>query len=494
MLKVRFSHFLLISILCITSCGQDKAQEQKPRPNIIIIMADDMGYGDPTCYNADSKIPTPNMDRLSREGVLFTDAHTPSSVCTPTRYGLLTGSYAWRSSLKKGVLWSGYDNPLITPEQPNLAKLFKEAGYTTGVVGKWHLGINFLQRDSIKFVSPKIFHEKGLKGTRNVDFNSPTYNGPNYLGFDYAFVSAAGHNMEPFAYIENDFVVGKPTLWHKAKVEMFPGVSAVGTHDGWMVEGWDPRKVGPDLVEKAETFIKTSVEATPEKPFFLYFPTVSPHLPCTPPDFAKGKSEAGVRGDMVFEFDWAVGQIMELLDELKIADNTILIVTSDNGGTPASDDGNDYGHDSSGKLRGFKGTLDEGGHRVPLLMRWPEQLPQGETNDGLVCLTDFYATFADFLGVDEKEAHKAPDSFNLLPLLKEKEQVREALVMHDYSGNFAIRKGGWKLKFRGNKAKELYNLDEDLKEANNLLDKYPEKAEALKKLLQKYKWEGKSSR
>jgi arylsulfatase A-like enzyme len=459
-------------------------------------MADDMGYGDPGCYNSESKIPTPNMDKLSKQGVRFTDAHSSAAVCTPSRYGLLTGRYAWRSSLKKSVLWSGYDEPLIPSSRPTLASVLKNNGYTTAIVGKWHLGMNFLRNNHIDFVQPKTFHEKGLHGTKDVDFSRPIYNGPNYLGFDYAFVSAAGHNMEPHCYIENDFTLGIPEIWREAHDTLWPGVSAVEVHEGWMVEGWDDRKIGPDLTKKSIEFIKNTVIENKSKPFFLYLPTVSPHRPCTPPDFIKGKSMAGERGDMVAEFDWTVGEIMKILDSLKISENTILIVTSDNGGTPVSDDGKDYGHKSCGlELKGFKGGLYEGGHRVPLIIKWPNGLPKGEVNNNLFCLTDFFATFANLVG--EKECKEGgEDSFNMLPCLQQNKKIRYSLVMHDYGGNFAIRKNEWKLILRGNQStakNELYNLKTDLGETNNLIEKHPEIEKELTMLLNQFKRQGYSN-
>ncbi len=329
---MKISTVILFSLLVLFQSCSNEMNSEPAHPNIIVIMADDMGYGDPGCYNPESKIPTPNMDKLAEQGVRFTDAHTASAVCTPSRYALLTGRYPWRSPLKKSVLWSGYDDPLITPGTLTLASVLKKHGYTTGIVGKWHLGLHFSRTKRNSFVEAKDHWSQ--ESVHDVDFNSPVWGGPNYIGFDYAFISAAGHNMEPFCYIENDYTVGIPTVWRKALEEIIPGVSALETSDGWMVEGWDPRLHGMNFTRKAQQFIHSAKSKNPDQPFFLYFPTVSPHRPCTPPDFIKGKSEAGERGDMVFEFDWTVGEIMKTLDSLGITDNTLLIVTSDNGGVP----------------------------------------------------------------------------------------------------------------------------------------------------------------
>jgi arylsulfatase A-like enzyme len=478
-------------------CQSKKSHEKSAKnlPNIVLIVADDMGFGDPGCYNPESKIPTPNMDLLSNKGVRYTDAHSAASVCTPSRYGILTGRYCWRTRLKKGVLWSGYDDPLIPTDRETLASLLKDHGYTTGVVGKWHLGMNFLQKDEISFVDPKDYHFFGLKGTRDVDFSAPIYNGPNYLGFDYSFVSAAGHNHEPHCYIENEYSLGIPTIWREAKVPLWEGVSASEVHEGWMVEGWDDRKIGPDLTKKAKDFILESHIENPDQPFFLYFPTVSPHRPCTPPDFIKGKSQAGERGDMVAEFDWSVGEIMKILAELGIEDNTLLIVTSDNGATRVSDDGKDYGHKSCGDLRGYKGGLHEGGHRVPFIASWPNQMEGGMVDDRLICQTDFFTTFSKIVGVPI-EKNRAEDSFDFLFIDKDDPGARNSMIMQSGGGDFAIREGNWKLILNGNPsngADELYNLEIDPAETDNRILNLPEKVSELTGLITSQKRNGYSN-
>lgn len=489
--------FFIPALFFIFFLSEFKAQKNPfpPKPNIIIIMADDMGYGDPKCYNPESKIPTPNMDKLCQQGIRFTDAHSAASVCTPSRYGLLTGRYCWRSRLKKAVSWSGYDEPLISKERETLASLLKKNGYFTAVIGKWHLGMNFLRKERNSFVDAKDHHYQALKGEKDVDFSRPIYNGPNYLGFDYAFLSAAGHNMEPFCYIENDFTFGIPDQWREAFDTLYPGVSAVEVHEGWMVKGWDDRKIGTDMTTKAKGFIKDCYAENPGKPFFLYLPTVSPHRPCTPPDFIKGKSEAGERGDMVTEFDWTVGEIMKTLDSLRMSDNTLLIVTSDNGATPVSDDGKDYGHKSCGNLRGFKASLYEGGHRIPLIMRWPSAFPANAINDHLICLTDIFATVKTLLNIEET-SDGGEDSFNVLPSILQDKVVRDNLVMHDYNGNFAVREGYWKLIIEGNPTvnkMKLYNLENDPAEKDDIIEKYPDVAKRLSGLLDKYKRHGYSN-
>jgi arylsulfatase A-like enzyme len=470
-----------------------KAQKPARRfPNIVFVLADDMGYGDPRCYNRESKIPTPNMDRLAAEGVRFTDAHSPSAVCTPTRYGVLTGRYCWRTRLKKEVFWSGYDEPLIEPTRLTVASLLKSHGYAAGCIGKWHLGMNFAQKGGPGFVRGKTSHMSGGGGVRDVDFSKPIQGGPTDLGFDYYFGLAAGINLEPFCFIENNRTVGLPSGWREKDTPTSPGDSARGSHEGWMTEGWKDQEVGPAQASKGVAFIERCHKKNPAQPFFLYFATQSPHQPCTPPPFIRGKSAAGARGDMVAEFDWTVGEIMKALERLNLAGNTLLIATSDNGGVRADDDGNDHGHKSCGNLRGFKASLYEGGHRVPFIARWPGKIPPGTTSDQIICLTDLMATCAAIAGTELHDS-AGEDSFNILPVLlqpRAEKPVREAIVHHDYSGNFAMRRGVWKLIQVAKP--ELYNLQDDPAEKNNLYAENADIANRLAELLEKYQREGHS--
>ena len=473
----------LMSIVCAADVAAQEVQTGKP--NVIFIMADDMGYGDPHCYNRESKIPTPNMDRLAAKGMLFTDAHSASSVCTPSRYSVINGRYAWKSRLKKEVLWSGYDEPLIDNHEITIADLFRKAGYHTAAIGKWHIGINFLKKTGYSYAVPKDFHELGLKGTRNVNFMTPTFGGPNDLGFDYFFGSAGGQNMEPHAFIRNRYAVGNPNRWRTAKTPTVPGTSGSEVHEGWMVENWSDTAIGPVLAGEAVKFIESSAAA--RTPFFLYFTPVAPHRPCTPSAVAKGKSRAGERGDMVYEFDWAVGQIMEKLKELGIEKNTILIVTSDNGGTKTSDDGKNYGHKSCGNLKGFKSALYEGGHRIPFIVSWPAVIQRGVVSDALISNLDMMATVADIIDVPMPEGK---DSKSFAAVLHDPRSPahRDELVHHTYSGQYAIREGAWKL-IPGRTAKgewnlELYDLSTDPGEKVNKSKAHPEIVARLMKELE----------
>lgn len=464
-----------------TMAGDDA---DEPKPNIIFIMADDMGYGDPECYNRESKIPTPNMNRLAREGMLFTDAHAASSVCTPSRYSFITGKYAWRSRLKSEVLWSTYDEPLIHANETTIADAFQSAGYATAVVGKWHLGINFQKNLGVDFVRPKDWHENGQKGVRDVSFIKPNYGGPNDLGFNYFFGSGAGHNMEPHVFIENRYTVGLPTEWRNAKQNTRPGISSSEVHEGWMLPGWDDTQIGSTLTAKALNFIESN--ASKNQPFFLFLPMQSPHRPSTPPDFVKGISKAGERGDMVAEFDWTVGQVMAKLDSLAISENTILIVSSDNGATKTSDDGKDYGHKSCGLLNGFKASLNEGGHRVPFLVKWPKMVKRGSICDALVSIMDLFATFSEILHLPAEHG----DGISFLNLLKNPndQPARNGMVHHTYSGAYALRSANWKfIPVRSSKdglwSYLLYDLNLDPYEKNNVSHLHPEMVKRFSNIL-----------
>lgn len=468
---MRSIFFLLIAILASRSL----VFSQNQRPNIIVIMADDLGYGDVSTYNSQSKIPTPNIDKLATDGIIYWDGHSASSICTPSRYAFITGNYPWRSGLIKSVSWSGYDDPLIEKTQFTIADLMKEAGYTTGIVGKWHLGINFAEKEGNGFVKTKTFHEFGLKGTRDVDFSMPTFGGPNDLGFDYWFGSAAGHNMEPFVFIENRYTVSIPKIWREAKVPLQEGLSASEVHEGWMAEDWDDLKVTSTLTEKAIEFIKDSQQS--ENPFFLYFPHTAPHRPSNPTSESESKSGAGDRGDMVYELDQNIGEVVRTLEFLGIKENTLIIVTSDNGAVKASDNGEDYGHRSSGKLNGYKSSLQEGGHRVPFIAYWPNVIPPNSQSNALVTNMDIMATLADIVGgeipieVDSKSFYKTMLSPNMA-------SSRSTFVHSVSQGTFALRKNNWKyIYYRTNTGvwlEQLYDLDKDMSEKTNLAKSNPE--------------------
>ncbi len=459
---------------------------QKKKPNIIFIMADDMGYGDVGCYNPKSKIPTPNMDKLAREGVRFTNAHTPSAVCTPTRYGVLTGRYCWRSRLKRGV-FGGFNRPLIEKDRMTVASLLRKHGYGTACVGKWHLGLNWGTKEERQADVEEDYEQM------EVDFSRPIKDGPTERGFDYFFGTAACTTDDPpFCFIENDHTVGIPSM-------VSPVDPADEDRELLMVPGWRHEDADIEFTNNATAFIKKHVKGQPEKPFFVYLPFSVPHIPWLPPEFVKGKSKAGPRGDQVVLFDWSVGEVIKTLDKLGISDNTLVIVTSDNGPREGI-----RGHKSAGDLRGFKGSIWEGGHRVPFIARWPGKIKTGTTSDEVVCLTDLMGTCAAIVGTElPKDAGQ--DSYNILPALLGKKldkPIREAIVHHSGAGVFAIRQGEWKLILESKGAGyhdgppkpgspgQLYNLADDPYEKKDLWTRRPEIVKRLTKLLEKYKEQG----
>jgi len=453
------------------------------KPNIIVILADDMGYGDVTSYNPRSRIPTPNVDRLAAEGLHFTDAHSPSAVCTPTRYGLLTGRYAWRTTLKRGVT-QGYSPNLIATTRMTLASMLKQAGYTTGGFGKWHLG---------------------LGADEETDYEKPLRPGPVSLGFDRYYGIPASLDMPPYLYFENDRVVINPT-----ENIANSGRCCVGPfwRGGPIAPGFRHIDVLPVITTKAVGFIEQHVRQSPERPFFLYFPLAAPHTPHVPTEPFQDQSGAGAYGDFTMQVDATVGQIMGTLDRLGLRDNTLLIFTSDNGAYWLARHIEQYDHRANLDLRGMKADIWEGGHRVPFVARWPARINAGTTSDELLSLTDLMATFAAVVG-SELPPETGEDSYNMLPVLlgiQGDEPIRDTAVFHSYEGIFAIRQGPWKLiKGRGSggfseprhiepgpgkAVGQLYNLTEDPGETVNLYQQRPTIVGRLDALLELYKEQG----
>ncbi len=479
----------IIPSLLLGGCVQTK---EKVYPNIVYILADDMGYGDISVLNGRSKIQTPNIDNLAKEGVIFTSAHTSSAVSTPTRYGILTGRYCWRSRLKKGVL-TGFDSHLIEEGRATIGTMLQKSGYTTACVGKWHLGLDYPRRDIEK---PVITGDKWSKMiTDNVDWDGEFEGGPSKRGFDYSYILPASLDMAPYCYIEN----GKLTK---------PMTDTTGFHFperglfwryGDMQKDFDHHTVLQEITDKAVGFIDK--EASESKPFFLYFPLTAPHTPWTPTEDSKGKSEAGLYGDFVVDVDVAVGRIMKILKDKGIADNTIVVVTSDNGAHWKPEDIQKYGHQANHKFSGMKSDVWEGGHHVPFIVHWPNGTKKGSVSNEVICSTDLFATCADLVDYNLKN-NEAEDSYSFLPILKGQtieKTLREATVHHGVDGMFSIRKGkwkfidgkgsgGWTLRAAGIKIPgQLYDMSEDIEEKNNLYTKKPNVVKKLKILLEKYK-------
>lgn len=485
---MKYCILFAVLLLVLTSC-KNSVHENK-QPNIVIILADDLGYGDPTCYSPESKIPTPNIDALASEGMLFNDAHSASAVCTPTRYSILTGRYCWRTRLKKSVLWS-WDEPLISKDRLTLPEMLKEKGYQTAAIGKWHLGWEWPTTDAIPAIK-----QKGA----NVDYHKNITGGPLAHGFDYYFGDDVP-NFPPYTFIKNRKVVDIPTV---DKPDSLFGAK------GKMVKGWKLENVMPTITEKSVEYIEKA--AKKKEPFFLYFALTAPHTPIAPLTKFEGKSKAGRYGDFVYEVDWTVGQIRKALKENGVDDNTLVIFTSDNGSParngmnwsgPAQSVITDYGHNPSGNFRGMKSDIWEGGHRIPFIAKWTDNIDAGSRTSALSCSMDLMPTIAEIIGYKLPE-NSSEDGQSLLNILKGKDKRgREVLVHHSGGGVFSIRKGEWKLilsnisgGFSDSKYKEgygidtpgqLYNLKNDPGEKSNLYKSNPEKVSELTKELEAIK-------
>lgn len=456
----------LLILGCVWS-GRLVAAESWP-PNIVYLLADDLGYGDVKCLNPRGKIATPNLDRLAAEGMIFTDAHSSSAVCTPSRYSILTGRYNWRSRRQEGVL-GGFGPPLIDRERLTVPALLKQHGYTTACIGKWHLGMTL--------------REKG-------DLNQPIPNNPTTRGFDEFFGISASLDMPPYAFIHNDrFTAPLDTekeLWKDRR--------------GPAQREFEAVDVLPTLTRKAVEYIRDQAEANQR--FFLYVPLTAPHTPIAPAKAWQGKSGLGPYGDFVMQVDATVGEVLSAIEKAGIASNTLIIVTSDNGFAPAAgvEAHEKQGHFPSAQFRGYKSDIWEGGHRVPFIVRWPGKVKAGSTSDALICLGDLMATCADILSVKLPD-NAGEDSVSILPtLLDPGKPVREIIVSHSISGRFAIRQGQWKLELcpgsggwgkptdaaatkQGLSALQLYDLNTDVGETKNVAAENPEVVARLTNLL-----------
>lgn len=485
----------LAVFLALAGCdgGADK-------PNIILILADDLGWGDLGSYGA-TKIETPNCDLLANEGIRFTDAHSSSAVCSPSRYSILTGRYGWRTWLKNGVLME-HMPLLIDPGRLTLPALLRESGYTTACIGKWHLGWG-------EEISP--------------DWNREVSPGPLEVGFDYYFGVPFSHDGDPLrrVYVENRRVFG---------LEPGGNVNSLST-----IRRIQRRldKTAVRLSEAAVNFVASNKD----KPFFLYYPTTNVHLPWTPDRQFWGTTEAGRYGDFVAEFDWVVGQIVAALDSLGLAKRTMIIVTSDNG---ANQEGRMVYHTPNGRLRGIKGGIHEGGHRVPFIARWPGHIERGSSSGETICLTDLMATVAAIVEYPLPE-DAAEDSYDISPAMLGQPYhapIRKATVHHSFTGMFAIRQGKWKFiegtgsgalphtgvasaindaaRFKpvrnpktgefldlvydyplpaptpGELPGQLYDLESDLEESTNLWEEHPDVVSHLQDLLDRYRRAGRS--
>lgn len=461
------------------------------RPNIVCILCDDLGYGDVHTLNPDRcKIATPEIDRLRAEGMSFTDCHASSSICSPSRYSILTGRYDWRSRLQHGAL-PPESEPLISPTRLTVAGFLQQHGYATAAIGKWHLGL--------------LFDKK--------DFTRPITDGPLQHGFDYFFGIMASLDMPPYVFIENNHFTETPTVRKEFPSFMY-GTNAVPgpVRPGLAASDFEAVDVLPKFTSKAVDYI--SKRGTDQKPFFLYLALPSPHTPVVPTKEWQGKCSIGPYGDYVMETDWTVGQVVKAVDDAGLHDNTIIIFTSDNGAAPAIgiDKLEAMGHYPSAEFRGYKSDVWDGGHREPFLVRWPGKIKANSHSDQIICLVDLMGTCADILHAKLPD-NAGEDSVSLLPafLGTDKHPLHEAIVNHSGgNGRFAIRQGPWKLELcpgsggwgkpgddaalkEGLPPIQLYNMHDDVGEKINIEAQNAEIVTNMVKLLEKYVADGRTT-
>jgi len=474
------------------SCANEV--ETAAPPNVVIILADDLGFGDLGVYNSESKIPTPNLDALAASGMRFTDAHSPSGVCTPTRYGILTGQYSWRTRLKQGVLW-GEGTNLIDVDRVTVADIMRDAGYATGAFGKWHLGLG----EPAAGESP---------AEAKTNWNEPLAPGPLEHGFDEFFGIPASLDMDPYLFVRNHAPEQQPTDHVEDSGRVRNGGGGFW-RAGPIAPDFDHADVLGRIVDEASSFIERRAVASDGKPFFLYLPFTAPHTPWMPSAEFRGRSGAGTYGDFVAMVDDRVGHILSVLDEQGFADNTLVIFASDNGASWIPEEIEKYQHRANGPWRGQKADIHEGGHRIPFMVRWPGHVAAGEVRDQLLCLTDIEASLAGVLGV-QLPHDAAEDSFDQSPIWLGKSDAapRTAIVSHSSRGLFSIRQNNWKLVLGlgsggftapatvepepGGPVGQLFDLATDPAETTNLYSANPDKVEELTALLDSYQTEGRS--
>ncbi len=503
-----FKNLALILSLVYTCVFCSSPEDNKEQfPNVVFVFADDMGYGDVSGLNPQSRIKTPAIDRMIANGLIFTEAHASASVCTPSRYGLLTGRYAFRTTDAAGGI-GGFDGPVIEEGRETIASLLKQAGYTTAVVGKWHLGVGW--QTKVQGERPSL--DRGT-GYSNVDYSKKLKGGPNDYGFDYSFIHPASLDIPPYVFIRNHEVVEPDVVltsdvyprkledteyaWdkkHSDSLAIYWG-KGVWWREGEMSESFRVEDCLNDIVEEGIGFIERSSKEA--NPFLLYLPLTGPHTPWVPEDQFRGQTPIGLYGDFVLNIDHVVRQVMEALERSGELENTILIFSSDNGAYWPEVEIEATGHDSNDGRRGQKGDVWDGGHRVPLIVHWPAQIDKAMEYTSLVSLTDLFATLCDLTG-QEKGTGRGEDSFSFWHVLNGDLQtpVRPGMVHHSSGGYYAIRKDGWKFidglgsggftspskvePEPGGPAGQLYDLKNDPGEENNLFLEEPERVEELK--------------
>jgi len=509
------ARILFFLFIWISGFGHILAQEL---PNIIIVYADDLGYGDLSSYNDKAAYQTPNLDRLAREGVRFTDAHSPSTICSPSRYGLYSGQQIYRSTGRGGGAFEGPGGPsYLKPGTLTIAEMLKSKGYRTGVFGKWHVGLTWFDENEDQL-------RGGFDNSLLIDYekSTPLIDGPNERGFDESFITPNCPTTDPlYIYIENGMVPVPASMRHKRETLPNPGGKWRWDNDeGWMSPGYNFMEADLLFYDKTKEFITKHRKSTPEKPFFVVLSTQIAHAPVLPAEEFNGATQAGPRGDFVWELDALVGRLMKLLKDLNIDENTVIIFNADNGAETVHVDwmGQDHNHDASGGWRGMKRDGWEGGHRVPFLVRWPGVFPAGLVSDQMTNTTDIFATVASIVGY-KLEEQDARDSYDMLPAMlgiqHEKESIRPYLLTQSFRGEFQIRQGNWKyLDHQGSggnnydnevmkkyalpelepdAAGQLYDLEKDPGETTNLYFAEEKKRQELQALLQELKSSGRSS-
>ena len=485
------------------------------KPNIVLILADDLGYGDVSCYNSEAKVATPNIDRLAKSGMRFTDAHSPSTVCTPTRYSLLTGRMAFRNGMK-GVFTGAGGPCLIKANQLTLPGLLRSQGYTTAMFGKWHVGMTFYDKNG------KAIDKNGLDAVKRIDYSQPISGGPIDRGFDHFFGTACCPTTDwLYAYIDGDKIPVPPTrIVDREPLPNHP--YSRDNRPGMIAPGFDLEEVDMVFLQKSLEFLESHKKQSPDKPFFLFHSAQAVHLPSFAGRAFKGKTGAGPHGDFIFELDYIVGRLAKKLDQLGYGENTLLIFTSDNGPEVPTviNMRKTHQHDGARPWRGVKRDQWEGGHRVPFIARWPKRIEAGSTSEQTVCLTDLMATCATLTGTTiPREA--AEDSFDILPALLGQagdKPIREYTLHQTISLALAIRHGDWKyLDHKGSGGNnyerkgewglkqfalperapdapgQLYNLANDPGETTNLYNEHPKIVKTLKAKLEAFKKSGRSA-
>jgi arylsulfatase A len=504
-----FYSILSFLVSLLTPAYSATSEQSASQPNILLILVDDLGYGDLKCYYPDSKIPTPNLDKLALQGMRFTDAHSSATVCTPTRYSLMTGGMCFRTG--NGGVFTGVGGPcLIRDAQLTLAEMLKEAGYATAMTGKWHIGLTFYDKEG------KPINQGGLEGVKRIDYSKPLDGGPLDQGFQQFFGTACCPTTDfLYAYIDGDRVPNPPTgMIDKTRYPI--NAYTRDFREGMASEEFNASEVDMVFLEKSRAFLRGHIQSKPKQPFFLFHSMQAVHLPSIPAESFRGKTQLGPHGDFIHQMDWIVGELTRELETLGVAENTLVIFCSDNGPEVPTvlNMRKTHQHDGAHPWRGVKRDAWEGGHRTPLIIKWPGRVGAGKTSDQLISLTDIFATTASIIK-RELPVDAAVDSFNMLPVLEGKEidgMLRPYMLQQTHSGHAkSIRVGQWKyLDHKGSGGNDysrdntewsmkayqlpetapdapgqLYDLTTDPGEATNLYFKSSEIAKQLKELLDK---------